>query len=116
MFHFYIVFYSFLLFSNHYLVFSILFYSIFYSMLFYAIPFYAILFYILFYSLFYILFYSILFYSILFYSILQSGIYWVTLVDYYGAAWGVLLTGLVEVVAISYIYGRDCLILLKTSS
>ncbi|XP_052780978.1 sodium-dependent proline transporter-like isoform X1 [Mya arenaria] len=37
----------------------------------------------------------------------RSGIYWVTLVDYYGAAWGVLLTGLVEVIAISYIYGVD---------
>ncbi|XP_052280879.1 sodium- and chloride-dependent glycine transporter 1-like isoform X2 [Dreissena polymorpha] len=35
----------------------------------------------------------------------RSGIYWVTLVDYYGAAWSVLLTGLIEVIAISYCYG-----------
>jgi hypothetical protein len=36
----------------------------------------------------------------------QSGIYWVTLVDYYAAAWGVLLIGLLEVTAISYCYGK----------
>lgn len=35
----------------------------------------------------------------------QSGVYWVTLVDTYGAAWGVLMTGFIEVLAISYIYG-----------
>ncbi|XP_060553641.1 sodium- and chloride-dependent glycine transporter 2-like [Ruditapes philippinarum] len=41
----------------------------------------------------------------------KSGIYWVTLVDYYAAAWGVLLIGLLEVTAISYCYGvrRFCM-------
>ncbi|KAL4227005.1 sodium neurotransmitter symporter (SNF) [Mactra antiquata] len=35
----------------------------------------------------------------------RSGIYWVTLIDFYGAAWGVLLTGLLEVIAIAHVYG-----------
>lgn len=35
----------------------------------------------------------------------RSGIYWVTLVDFYAAAWSLLLIGLLEVSAISYVYG-----------